>query len=152
MEGVLKDPHGHGGGAAAPVEALEQAVTEGAGPLPQLAGDVALVVQGLKELQETVHRPLADLPAALHAAHAVTHHGEQAPLGQYLRVGGVEQGEGVLLPLPPADPLEVAHPEDQIPGTLVRRGRLRRLGRRGGAAEEPVKQSHGRPPLAPASR
>ena len=26
VEGVLKDPHGHGGGAAAPAEALEQAV------------------------------------------------------------------------------------------------------------------------------
>lgn len=109
VETVPEDPDRHGGGAATAAEALEESVIDGAGAGQQLTGNIASLVQCLEELQKAVHCRLADGFSVRQAAHPVRHHGKHPTAGHGLRVRGVYQGKGILLPLPGTDALDVSH-------------------------------------------
>ena len=150
VELLPQDPHRHGSGAAAALEPLEDAVADCQNALPQLPGDVPLLQQGAEQLDHGLHGGLAGIVAVGHAAHAVTHHGEEALALQRLRIGGVEDRKGVLLPLPRSQALDVAHPEGRALGGRQLHGGVV-LRHPAAAAKQMVKQAHRSSP-PPASR
>ena len=144
VELVPLNMHRHQGGAAAAGELLIHAVADGVGALPEPLGHRHFLCPLPEGLAEGGHRALAGLLSVRHAAHAVGHHGQQTLSSQGGGVGGVQDGEGVLLPLPQAHALDVAHPEGQA---CFRQRHGRRIVRHtSGAAEHAVKQSHGPSP------
>ena len=129
----------------AAAEALEESVIDGAGAAQQLTGDIASLVQCLEELQKAVHCRLADGFSIRQTAHPVRYHGKHPPAGHGLRVRGVHQGKGILLPLPGTDALDVSHQNGSLghgAAELLRGGVIRHPA---GPAEKVTDPSHGRP-------
>ena len=142
VETVFLNVDRHQRGAAAASEALVHAVTDGVYrliiPLRHGLPRQSFLVQ----LQKALRRPLAGGLSVQHTAHAVGHQGKQAALR---RIGGSQDGKGILLALPRPNPLEIRRLKDW---GIFRglSGRLRGLGC--GAAEQIVKQPHPSPPFS----
>lgn len=125
VEQAVLQMNGSQRGAAPPVAGAEHRPAGFPDRRFQKGGDIRSRPRA-ERLAQFLHRDLAGGPAAGEAPHAVGQDDKQTLPLHGLRIGGIEEGEGVLLRLPPPNPLDVGGQDDRR-GFRLRRGGGRRF-------------------------